>query len=152
MEVKKLNPAELEGLLPLVWDVFLEYEGVQYPEDGKRAFWNAIHDPAYLSALCAYGAFDGGEALGIIAARSGGSHVALFFVKGACHGRGIGRRLWNALLEDSAADTVTVHSSQFAVPVYEKLGFVRLGPEYETDGTRYAPMRYARQAGQTDAL
>ena len=62
MEVKKLTPAELEGLLPLVWDVFLEYEGMQYPEDGKRAFWNAIHDPAYLSALCAYGAFDGGEA------------------------------------------------------------------------------------------
>ena len=28
MEVKKLTPAELEGLLPLVWDVFLEYEGV----------------------------------------------------------------------------------------------------------------------------
>ncbi len=62
MEVKKLTPAELEGLLPLVWDVFLEYEEVQYPEDGKRAFWNAIHGPAYLSALRAYGAFDGGEA------------------------------------------------------------------------------------------
>ena len=66
MEVKKLTPAELEGLLPLVWDVFLEYEGVQYPEDGKRAFWNAIHGPAYLSALRAYGAFDGGEVLGVI--------------------------------------------------------------------------------------
>lgn len=152
MEVKKLTPAELGGLLPLVWDVFLEYEGVQYPEDGKRTFWNAIHDPAYLSALCAYGAFDGGEPLGVIAARGGGRHVALFFVKGACHGRGIGRRLWNALSEDSAADAVTVHSSRFAVPVYEKLGFVRLGPECETDGTRYVPMRYARQAGQADAL
>ena len=121
-------------------------------EEGKRAFWNAIHDPAYLSALCAYGAFDGGEALGVIAARGGGRHVALFFVKGACHGRGIGRRLWNALLEDSAADAVTVHSSRFAVPVYEKLGFVRLGPECETGGIRYVPMRDARQAGQADAL
>ena len=152
MEVKKLTPAELRELLPLVWDVFLEYEGVQYPEDGKRAFWNAIHGPAYLSALRAYGAFDGGEALGVIAAHGGGRHVALFFVKDACHGRGIGRRLWNALLEDSAADTVTVHSSRFAVPVYEKLGFVLLGPECETDGIRYVPMRYARQAGQADAL
>lgn len=87
-----------------------------------------------------------------IAARGGGSHVALFFVKGAHHGRGIGRRLWNALLEDSAADAVTVHSSRFAVSVYEKLGFVRLGPECETDGIRYVPMRYTRQAGQADAL
>lgn len=78
--------------------------------------------------------------------------MALFFVKGACHGRGIGRRLWNALLEDSAANAVTVHSSLFAVPVYEKLGFVRLGPDCETDGIRYVPMRYVREAGRADTL
>lgn len=152
MEVKKLTPAELEGLLPLVWDVFLEYEGGAVSGGRKAGLLERHPRPGVSPLAVRLRRVRRRRSLGVIAACGGGSHVALFFVKGACHGRGIGRRLWNALLEDSAADTVTVHSSRFAVPVYEKLGFVRLGPECETDDIRYVPMQYARQAGQTDAL
>ena len=47
MEIKRLNTAQVQALLPLVWEVFLEDEAADNPEDGKRAFWNAIHDPEY---------------------------------------------------------------------------------------------------------
>lgn len=149
MEIKRLCAAEIQALLPLVWEVFLTYEAAGYPERGKQAFWSATHDPEYLSSLCAYGAYDGGEAVGILVTREKGSHVALFFVKGDDHGRGIGRRLWNAALAESRAKRITVHSSRFAVPVYEKLGFVRRWTEQETDGIRYVPMQYTREADGT---
>ena len=51
------------------------YEAAEYPERGKQAFWSAIHDPEYLSSLCAYGAYDGGEAVGILVTREKGSHT-----------------------------------------------------------------------------
>ena len=146
MEIKRLNTAQVQELLPLVWEVFLEDEAADYPEDGKRAFWNAIHDPAYLSSLCAYGAYDGGEAVGILATRSEGSHVALFFVRKAYQSRGIGRALWNTALEDGCAESITVHSSLFAVPVYERLGFVCTGGTQVENGIRYVPMQHTRTA------
>ena len=45
MEIKRLCAAEIQALLPLVWEVFLTYEAAGYPERGKQAFWSAIHDP-----------------------------------------------------------------------------------------------------------
>ena len=30
-----------------IWDVFCKYEAVNYPENGRNAFWEAIHDPQY---------------------------------------------------------------------------------------------------------
>lgn len=53
--------------------------------------------------LTAYGAFDDEKLIGIIATRNAGSHIALFFVDGAYHHQGIGRSLWNAILEENAA-------------------------------------------------
>ena len=75
MEIKRFCAAEIQALLPLVWEVFLTYEAAGYPERGKQAFWSAIHDPEYLSSLCAYGAYDGGEAVGILVTREKGSHT-----------------------------------------------------------------------------
>ncbi|MGN0634287.1 MAG: GNAT family N-acetyltransferase [Oscillospiraceae bacterium] len=144
MKVRALNRTEISDALPLIWDVFLECEAVNYPENGKQAFRDAIHSEEYLNMLSAYGAFDGKELIGIIATRNEGAHVALFFVKGVHQGKGIGRNLWNVVLEENASETVTVHSSLYAVPIYEKLGFVQTGDIQEDHGIKYIPMEYKR--------
>lgn len=142
MKIKELSRRKLNDALPLIWDVFLEYEAVNYSESGKRAFWDAIHSEEYLNTLKAYGAFEGKDLLGIIATRNEGRHVALFFVNGAHHGKGIGRSLWNGVLAENTSGTITVHSSLFAVSIYKKLGFVQTDQVQEDGGIQYVPMKY----------
>ena len=132
--IRQLTKQEIINALPLVWKVFNEYEAVNYPASGTQAFWNAIHDESFLNQLSAYGAFEGDKLIGILASRSEGSHIALFFVDGAYHGRGIGRSLWNAFLADSDQDEITVNSSLYAVKIYEKLGFTKTAEPQEVRG------------------
>ena len=71
------------------------------------------------------------------------SHLFHLFVLESCHGRGIARRLWQRLLseiESGGAATMTVYSTVFAVPVYEKFGFRVTGPTMEKDGIAFVPM------------
>jgi GNAT superfamily N-acetyltransferase len=140
--IKRLNKTELINAIPLVWKVFCEYEACNYPESGKQAFWEAIHAQEYLDMLEAYGYYEGEELLGIMATRNEGGHVALFFVDGAHHRKGIGRSLFEAVLADGQAKTITVHSSLYAVEVYKKLGFVQTDEMQEEGGIQYVPMVY----------
>lgn len=140
--IQPLIRTELNNALPLVWKVFCEYEAVNYPESGKRAFWEAIHSEEYLNMLTAYGAFEGEKLIGIIATRNEGSHIALFFVDGEYHHQGIGRALWNAILNEKEVKEITVHSSLYAVDVYKKFGFVQTGDVQDENGIQYIPMVY----------
>ncbi|MGN0830154.1 MAG: GNAT family N-acetyltransferase [Candidatus Ornithospirochaeta sp.] len=82
ISIRELNLDQLRDALPLVLRVFSHYEGVNYREEGKKAFFNAIHDEKYLKELCSYGAFLQDILIGIIATRNNLSHIALFFVDG----------------------------------------------------------------------
>ena len=119
IKIKELSRRKIKDALPLIWDVFLEFEAVNYSKRGKQAFWDAIHSKEYLDMLKAYGAFEDQKLVGIIATRNEGSHVALFFVEGKYHGKGIGRSLWNEVLKENMSEMITVHSSLFALPIYE---------------------------------
>lgn len=142
--IKKLRQAEIVEFLPLVWDVFCEFEAPNYPESAKFAFKQAIYDEKYLAMLTAYGAYNDCVPIGIIATREGGEHIALFFVDGKYHRQGIGRKLWNAMLKNNPNNELTVHSSLYAVPVYEKLGFVKIDGIQTKDGITYQLMMWKR--------
>lgn len=142
MKIKHLNSGQLREALPLVWDVFSKYEAVNYSEEGKKAFWDAIHSDEYLNMLTAYGAFENKELVGIIATRNEGAHLALFFVDGNHHRQGIGRSLWNTVLAENTASIITVHSSLYAVEAYQKLGFVITDEIQDEGGIQYVPMKY----------
>jgi predicted GNAT family N-acyltransferase len=142
--VRRLERNELNNALPLIWNVFCEYEAVNYPKSGEQAFWNAIHSEEYLDMLTAYGAFDGGRLIGIIATRNAGSHIALFFVDEQHHRQGIGRSLWNKVLAETEADVITVNSSLFAQEIYRSLGFIETDDVQTEDGIKYVPMCYKR--------
>ena len=142
--IRQLTKQEIINALPLVWKVFNEYEAANYPASGTQAFYHAIHDEGFLGQLSAYGAFDSDSLIGILASRYEGGHIALFFVDGAYHGRGIGRSLWNAFLDDSDQDEITVNSSLYAVGIYEKLGFTKTAELQEDSGIRFVPMIYRK--------
>lgn len=48
-------------------------------------------------------------------------HIALFFVKKEYQGKGVGKILWNAVLKENTSESITVHSSLFAISIYKKL-------------------------------
>ncbi|MEA4955708.1 MAG: GNAT family N-acetyltransferase [Pseudoflavonifractor sp.] len=76
----------------MAWEVFGQFEAPDYTSQGTETFYASIHDPNYLALLCIYGAFDGDALIGILATRSGGAHIALFFVRNAYHRQGVGRQ------------------------------------------------------------
>lgn len=141
MEVRIINRDEREEALRLVEKTFMEYEAPDYPEKGIETFKNSVFkSEKFLQSIVIYGAFEENKIVGIIATRNGGSHIALFFVDGAHHRNGIGRKLFETALKDCPGDTMTVNSSPYAVEVYHHFGFVDTDKEQLTDGIRYTPM------------
>ena len=145
MEIRLLTDGERGEGLELAWEVFLRYDAPSYSREGIDAFGYAIHDPLYIRGLKFYGAFENGEMLGVLATRKEGSHIALFFVDGAHHCRGIGRALVQQAQKVCAARELTVHSSPYAVEIYRRLGFEISGEREEKDGIAYIPMKWQRK-------
>ena len=136
LSIKRLNKNEIENALTLVWEVFLEYEALDYTQEGIDAFYKSIHDEAYLSGLAVYGAFSNEKLIGIIATRNNGKHIALLFVDGSYHRQGVGKQLFQTV----RTDKMTVNSSPYAVAVYRKLGFEAVNTEQVVTGLRFTPM------------
>ena len=144
MEIRSMHADERGAALALVWETFLRFEDPDDVPEGVRDFRGFIDAPAPIDAPEFFGAYKGGELLGVLATSERRKHICCFFVAAAHQRRGIGRKLWEHLLANSKNDLFTVHSSSYAVPVYHKLGFVDTDAEREEDGIRYTPMKYTR--------
>jgi ribosomal protein S18 acetylase RimI-like enzyme len=87
-----------------------------------------------------------GALVGVVAIRDNG-HLFHLFVAHAFHGRGLARQLWTAAmtaaLQAGNPGEFTVNSSRYAVPVYERFGFVPAGPRVEQHGIAFVPMKLA---------
>ena len=73
------------------------------------------------------------------------NHVALLFVDKAFHRQGVARALLDDALGEARrhqpdVERVTVNSSRYGVPAYEKLGFRQTGPERAVNGIVFIPM------------
>ena len=134
--IRQLKKEETEDALALVLRVFLRFEAPDYTDEGVGEFRKTLLDKSYLDALTLYGAFCGKELIGVIATRNAGKHIALFFVDENYQRRGVGRRLFEAV----RTEKMTVNSSPFAVPVYQRLGFTATAPEQTVNGLRFTPM------------
>lgn len=152
MEIRKLYENEIDLALDLTWSVFKQFEAPDYSREGIIEFYNSIHNEKWLAMLELFGAFKKNELIGVIATRNGGSHIALFFVRGEYHKQGIGRRLFERVLQEIQVDILTVNSSPFAVLVYQKLGFEDTAPEQVTNGIRYTPMVYKKNTSEFASL
>jgi len=142
MTVRKLTAAETDSALALAIRVFECFEAPDYSPEGTENFLKTLRDPTFGASILCYGAFEQHTLVGMLATRSEGRHISLFFVEEAFQRRGVGRALFEAALADATGDAITVNSSPFAVKVYRRLGFKATKPEQTTDGIRYTPMRY----------
>jgi len=140
MEIREVNSGEMKAAMALARRVFQTYEAPEYKREGIETFQKCLEDSDFLQRLRVYGAFTDGKIVGMLATRNGGDHIALFFVDGAYHRRGIGRRLFFMAKSHNTSGKITVNSSPYAVEVYRHLGFTATGTEQLTDGIRYTPM------------
>ena len=72
-----------------------------------------------------------------------GQHLYHLFVQPEFHGQGIGRLLWQHLLQVAGPGTLTVNSSLLAVPVYRSFGFVPSDEPQLHCCPPFVPMVYA---------
>ena len=141
MEIRVLTDAtDRAAALSLALDVFMAYVAPDYAPKGVETFRTFVTN-GDAEGLALYGAYVDGVLAGMIATRNGGAHISLFFVDSRFQRRGVGRALFNRVLADCAEDTLTVHSSPYAKPVYERLGFTDICGEQLQDGIRYYPMK-----------
>jgi GNAT superfamily N-acetyltransferase len=84
------------------------------------------------------------DAVGIcgFAALRDDSHLYHLFVSSRSHRQGVARALWQHAKARSCSSSFTVNSSLFAVPVYERLGFVATATPQSKDGLEFVPMVY----------
>ena len=45
------------------------------------------------------------------------------------------------VIDDNENSFITVNSSRYAVPIYEKIGFIKTEEEKEQDGLKFTPMK-----------
>lgn len=85
-----------------------------------------------------------GDLAGFIAVRER-SHLFHMFVGVDWQRQGLGRRLWEvaraAAIAGGGSGSFTVNASNFAVPVYEAMGFVRTAPTQSLKGLFFNPMK-----------
>ena len=143
MVIKKIGENKKEEALELVLRGFMKYEAPDYSDEGVETFKRTVvYNEDYIESIIMYGAYINDKIVGVIATRNNGSHIALFFVDGQYHRKGIGKKLFETVLEHSIADELTVNSSPYAQEVYHHLGFEDTASEQVTDGIRYIPMTY----------
>ena len=142
MDIKKIDEAQIADAIDLIWTTFLQFEAPDYSEEGIQSFKDFIENKDIISSLEFWGAYDSQILKGVIATNENRKHICCFFVKAEYHRQGIGRKLWEYLLENSKSEVITVNSSRYAVPIYHRLGFVGRETEQLSDGMRYTPMKY----------
>lgn len=144
MQIKRIADAQIFSAIDLIWTTFMQFEAPDYSEEGIQSFRDFIEKKEIANILEFWGAYDDNELKGVIATREERKHICCFFVKAQYHRQGIGRKLWEYLLENNPNEIITVNSSPYAVPIYHKLGFVDTDTEQLSDGIRYTPMRFER--------
>ena len=77
----------------------------------------------------------------VMAVKDEGKHISLFFIRKEYHRKGIGRRLFDAFIEEISVPEMTVNSSTYAVPFYKSLGFEQVQEPQITNGLKYVPMK-----------
>ncbi len=142
--IREITLPDRKQAMKLVMDVFQEFEAPEYAPEGIKTFREYIENEEVINALDMYGAWADNKMVGVIASKNEGSHISLFFVDGKYHQRGIGRKLFRVLAENSSSSVITVNSSPYAVEIYRHLGFSETSEEQLRDGIRYTPMVYRK--------
>lgn len=144
MEIRQVGPSGIDAAVALILEVFLQFDAPDDSEEGIRSFRAFVEEEEIRQTLLFFGAFEQGELKGVIVTDDAKDHICCLFVKAGNQRRGIGKKLWEYVLDLSEEAVFTVHASPYAVPIYHKLGFVDTDTEQRRDGLKYTPMKFVR--------
>lgn len=140
MSINEIDHSKLDPVLKLAWEVFMEFEAPDYPEEGISEFMISINNPSYLDMHSFYGAYEDGKLVGMIATCNLHHHIGLLFVDKHYHRKGIGRSLIQHIIDLKDQEPMTVNSSPYAHDFYQKMGFEDTTVEQIINGIKYYPM------------
>ena len=141
IEIKQLLNNEKDEALLFTKRVYIECKDESYSEQGVETFCNFVDNKEITKSFKVYGAFEDNILKGLIATDRRKRHISLFFVDKFSQGKGIGKELMKVVVNNNENSYITVNSSRYAVPIYEKLGFVKMEEEKEQDGLKFTPMK-----------
>lgn len=146
VSIRLMKPGEENEVCALVARVFNEFVASDFSPEGIAEFYRYAQSTAMVQRCKANNkiivAEENSRIIGMLELK-GFDHIAMLFVE--TQGRGIGRELVEHALQicregDQSVQQVTVHASQYAAPIYRKLGFEVEGNERTENGITYLPM------------
>lgn len=145
VEISRLELSELSEAKKLVKKVFMTFEAPEYSKEGVAHFLTYLDEELEMELAAnqvqVWCGKDAQQIVGLLAVRLP-AHVALLFVDEAYHRQGIAKQLFQEMLSELMPEQVTVNSSPYAVPIYERLGFQIEGNEKTVSGIRFQSMVY----------
>ena len=147
---RPMKPADAAAVSGLILDSFTEFIAGEYSDEGRAEFTRYVEPGALVdrseSNHFVLLAMAGERHAGVIELRDN-DHVSLLFVDRRFQRHGIARELLTRALAIArpakpGLDRVTVNSSRFGVPAYERLGFRQTGPERTVNGIVFVPMAH----------
>ena len=141
IEIKQLVNNEKNEALLFAKRIFIESEDESYSKEGIETFCNFVDNKKITKSFKVYGAFEDNVLKGIIATDRRKRHISLFFVDKVSQGKGIGKELMKVVINNNENSYITVNSSRYGVPIYEKIGFIKIEEEKEQDGLKFTPMK-----------
>jgi GNAT superfamily N-acetyltransferase len=146
MNIRRAVPEDAEAISALI--VGLAQHFLLEPSGkGAERFFTGVTPQAIRTYISHprfhYLVADQGAALLAAAALRDGCHLFHLFVAPSHQRQGIARSLWSAIRAAAAPDamSLTVNASPNAVAVYQRFGFVVVGPRQEVDGIAFIPMQ-----------
>ena len=141
MEIRQLLNKEKDEALLFAKKVYIESRDESYSEQGIETFCNFVDNKKITKSFKVYGAFEDNILKGVIVTDRRKRHINLFFVDKSSQDKGIGKELMRVVINNNENSYITVNSSRYGVPIYEKLGFVKIEDEKEQDGLKFTPMK-----------
>ena len=146
-KIQEISENYLAETLELIFNVFMEFEGIEYSQKGIIEFKDYIKKDNITKLLNdnlkMWIALYNDKVIGIIASRNV-NHISLFFVDKHYHRQGIGSKLFELVLNDCIIhnkNEITVNSSPYARIIYTKLGFEKTNTEQIVNGINFIPMK-----------
>jgi GNAT superfamily N-acetyltransferase len=165
--VRRAEVADARAVARLIEPAFVRFIAPSLSTVGQVAFRLYVTDKALRARLrdgavawCAVSRDDAelrgyAELRGSDGSTGGSDHLTLLFTGVEHQGRGIARRLLEVAvthlrLAEPPVEALTVNASAYALPIYERLGFVRTSDAAEFDGIAATPMRFTLSQSRPD--
>ena len=141
--IRKLRADDVKALSDLIENVARKFLFHEFTDSGQDNFLKSVTGQGIVKNINEgfkyWVAEYNSSIIGVIAFKNT-SHLYNLFIDEKHHRKGVASMLWNESTKNKLVANYTVFSSSYAVPVYEKFGFVKTGEPTSMEGIYCIPM------------